>query len=56
MDLPRQFSLFRFRRYDLDSLSKCLAELGWDAIAQYPIAYPNGGGHATMIFRKRAMP
>ena len=53
---PRQFSLFRFRRYDLDSLSKCLAELGWDAIAQYPIAYPNGGGHATMIFRKRAMP
>jgi hypothetical protein len=31
---------------------------GWAGtrLRSIPIAYPNGGGHATMIFRKRAMP
>ena len=32
----RQFSLFRFRRYDPSKLAECLSGLGWEEIGVMP--------------------
>ena len=46
----RQFSLFRFGRYDPAQLAECLSELGWNEVA----AIPYGGEHSLRLYRKRA--
>ncbi len=46
----RQFSLFRFGRYDPTQLAECLSELGWNEVAM--VTY--GGEHSLRLYRKRA--
>jgi hypothetical protein len=46
----RQFSLFRFGRYDPAQLAECLSELGWNEVT----AIPYGGEHSLRLYRKRA--
>ena len=41
----RQFSLFRFGRYDPAKLAECLSELGWNELA----AIPYGGEHSLRL-------
>lgn len=46
----RQFSLFRFARYNPLKLAECLNQLGWEEIGA--VAY--GGGHSLRLYRKRS--
>jgi hypothetical protein len=45
----RQFSMFRFTRYDPGQLAQCLGELGWEEIGA--IAY--AGDLSLRLYRKR---
>lgn len=47
--LDRQFSLFRFTRYDPSKLAQCLSEIGWVEIG----ALPYGNEHSLRLYRKR---
>ena len=47
--VDRQFSLFRFGRYDATKLAECLSELGWNELA----AVSYGGEHSLRLYRKR---
>jgi transcriptional regulator with XRE-family HTH domain len=33
---PRQFSMFRFKRYELSALSECMQKLGWEPLLSLP--------------------
>jgi len=46
----RQFSLFRFGRYDPEKLTECLSELGWNEVAV--VSY--GSEHSLRLYRKCA--
>jgi hypothetical protein len=45
----RQFSIFRFTRYDPGKLAQCLRELGWDEIDAQSYA----GDHSLRLYRRR---
>lgn len=45
----RQFSLFRFGRYEPAQLAQCLSEIGWEEIG----AELYGGAHSLRLYRKR---
>ena len=45
----RQFSMFRFTRYDPRKLAECLSAIGWEEIGAMPYA----GEHSLRLYRKR---
>jgi hypothetical protein len=45
----RQFSMFRFTRYDQAKLAECLRCIGWEELAALPYA----GEHALRLYRKK---
>lgn len=47
----RRFSMFRFRRYEADGLKRCLAECGWECIAQ--VDYGPSGHRVGLILCHR---
>jgi hypothetical protein len=49
----RQFSIFRFRRYDPTKLAECLSSLGWDEIGLLPFSSGEHCG-ALQLFSKRS--
>lgn len=47
------FSVFRFKRYDPTSLSKLLAGLGWESVAQYSYGpNPEKPMKTLLLFRR----
>lgn len=38
---PREFSMYRFRRYEASGLTQCLRELGWHEVAAWPYGPPD---------------
>lgn len=53
----RRFSVFRFKRYDLERLTKLLASHGWQLLAQLPHGVENGKPvQMVMLFRKVTAP
>lgn len=46
----RQFSVFRFARYDPGKLAECLRAIGWEEIGALPYAEE----HSLRLYRKRA--
>ena len=44
----RQFSVFRFGRYDASRLAECLIEIGWEEVD----AQSYGGEHSLRLYRK----
>ncbi|MFO0573003.1 MAG: L-histidine N(alpha)-methyltransferase [Polyangia bacterium] len=49
----RQFSMFRFKRYDADQLAECLASCGWDRVAQIHFGCDGNRAAVIMLCRKR---
>lgn len=50
----KEFSAFRFKRYDIGRLADCLSTLGWERVADLP--YGAAGEtpvHTLLLFRKR---
>jgi hypothetical protein len=43
---PREFSMYRFRRYEPSALTQCLRELGWHELAALP--YGAGDQHSSL--------
>ena len=51
---PREFSVYRYRRYDADKLTACLAELGWEKIFQFVYGVGRTPTMALLLYRLRA--
>ena len=49
----RQFSMFRFKRYDVAKLTQCLAQLGWEQLAALPCGNAASSPSMVMLFCKR---
>ncbi len=50
---PREFSMYRFRRYDPSGLAQCLRELGWHEVAALPYG-PADQPSSLQLFIARA--
>ena len=49
----RRFSMLRVKRYDVEKLAQCLAQLGWDQLAALPCGNATDKPSIVMLFCKR---
>ena len=49
----RQFSMFRFKRYDLDKLSACVQRLGWEPLLSLPFGPGAEKTACLLVFVRR---
>ena len=52
----RQFSMFRFKRYEPTRLREMLESLGWDQLASYPYGIEEKSAAQLLLYRKRNDP
>ena len=56
LSADRQFSMFRFKRYEPTRLREMLESLGWDQLASYPYGIEEKSAAQLLLYRKRNDP
>lgn len=50
---PRRFCMFNIRRYSQPELTRCLSNVGWDAVGQFSFGTEIGRPSLLLIFQRR---